>query len=166
MAIIVLNVLGYCRSTVGGYDVWQPPQTTPSPPPPPPQPSPSSRRQLLMMLQQPQLQSRGVVGTTINRMNYQAAIDCLASVATRLDEDGEDEGEDDLLLLLRVGCYSVAGQLTGTIPVRRPHVRELGERVAALVLRLLTKRVHVRFEYAADLDPPRSVVGHCRPAVK
>lgn len=130
MSTASLNVLGFCHSTkVGGYDVW-------------------------MAGEPALLQSRGVAGTTINMMNFQAVHDCLAHTLASLDAPEELE--------LCVGCYSVVGQLTGRIPARRPHVRDMCDRIATLV-RACAPRTVVRFQYAPDLDPPRCVVGHRRP---
>lgn len=57
-----LNVLGYCRSTVGGYDVWVPGEPAPA-----------------------LLQLRDVANTSINRMNYLAVHDCLLHVRAAID---------------------------------------------------------------------------------
>jgi len=129
MSAATLNVLGFCRSTVGGYDVW------------------TSGDSALM-------RRRNVAGTTINRMNYQAVYDCLVHVLASIDAPQQLE--------LRIGCYSVVGQLTGCIPARLAHVRDMCGRITDLV-RECAPRTEVRFQYAPDLDPPRCLVGHCRP---
>lgn len=132
----VLNVLGFCRAGVGGYDVWLP----------------GAARSLL--------RREGVLGgATINKMNFLAVLDYLQA----LIDSNDDAIPTSSTLELHIGCFAVAGLLSGDIPRRRPHVRDMCDRIGALVLALATRYPLVRFVYVRGLDPPRTLVGHSRP---
>lgn len=140
-----MNVLGFCRAGVGGYDVWAPGA-----------PTALLRRE------------RVLGGSTINRMNFQAVLDCLQFLASDEQHSSSTTSGDDVatMLELRIGCFAVAGLLAGDIPRRRPHVRDMCDRIAALALELAPRYPVVRFVYARGLDPPRTLVGHGRPEKK
>lgn len=136
----VLNVLGFCRAGVGGYDVWQP----------------GAARSLL--------RREGVLGgATINKMNFLAVLDCLQALVNSNDDDDDDATITSSTLELHIGCFAVAGLLSGDIPRRRPHVRDMCDRIGALALALAPRYPLVRFVYVRGLDPPRTLVGHSRP---
>lgn len=148
--MMIVNVLGYCRSTVGGFDVWVPGAEAP-----------------LRAL-------RGAPATTINLMNFAAAEAALewfadrwaaaAAAATISPEmDGEERRRRPPRIELRVGCFAVAGLLSGRVPARAPHVVERCERFAALCRARLPVGAEVRVVYVRGLDPPRELVGHRRP---
>ena len=133
----VLNVLGFCRAGVGGYDVWQP----------------GAARSLL--------RREGVLGgATINKMNFLAVLDCLQAL---VDSNDNDATITSSTLELHSGCVAVAGLLSGDIPRRRPHVRDMCDRIGALALALAPRYPRVRFVYVRSRGPPRKLVGHSRP---
>jgi hypothetical protein len=142
-----MNVLGYCRSTVGGFDVWAPGAAAP-----------------LCAL-------RGALATSINRMNFaatEAALEWFADhwamyAARSAAASEEEEHRPPPLIELRVGCFAVAGLLSGRVPARAPHVIAMCERFAALRSARLPAGAEVRVVYVRGLDPPRELVGHRRP---
>jgi hypothetical protein len=135
------NVLGFCRAGVGGYDVWTPGAATAL------------------------IRREGVLGgATINRMNFQAVLDYLQLLVAQQQQNEKADGA--AILELHIGCFAVAGLLSGAIPRRRTHVRDICDRVGALVLALAPRFPVVRFIYTRGLDPPRTLVGHARPDKK
>lgn len=141
-----LNVLGYCRSTVGGFDVW--PQGAAA----------------------PVCSLRGAPATTINLMNFAAAEAALEWLADRCWTESvraaTGAGATPPQIELRVGCFAVAGLLSGRVPARKPHVIARCERFAALRHARLPAGAEVRVVYVRGLDPPRELVGHRRPLLR
>ena len=121
------HVLGYCRSTVGGHDVWDPAD-----------PASGLRLQL-----------RSVPRTSINLMNYRAVLDLLRLLLLL-------EAPPPPRIELRVGCYAVVQQLNGDMPVRAPHVRDAIRDIRAAQSALFDARgsVVARVAYVRDIVPP------------
>jgi len=86
-------ILGYCRSTVGGYDVWSNDPTDPC---------------LWHNLQ------RNIPNTSINAMNYMAVVDCLDHILDMVEYSHEYTNlEARPHVYIQCGCFMVCQQLNG-----------------------------------------------------
>lgn len=126
-------VLGYCRSTFGGFDVWK---------------VGADGEEYAVGMR------RMVSDSTINKMNYEGLLFCLESIRDEAVGRGEAAANAaPVQISVWCGCFLVCKHLSGGYQsaVLRPYfalVRQLLDELTAL-------RVTVTCEYVPDLCVPK-----------
>lgn len=125
------NVYGYCRSTVGGYYIWEtnePKNCIPY-----------------------KCSEIDIPSTSINVMNYTAMIKCLHYIDS-LDvyNSFPISFEFRPKLMIRCGCFIVCQQLNGKM--KGMALKEWRD-VAMCILAKLTQRLNITIQYDPDMVP-------------
>jgi len=121
---------GYCRSTVGGYDIWE-----------------SETTHILNHI----IKCSNICSTSINVMNYTAVIECLSHINNMTEYTHEYANMDARPRVNIVcGCFMVCQQLNKTMQSNA--LKSMYLECEQLV-NILYKRVCIKFVYDQYLVP-------------
>lgn len=130
------RVLGYCRSTVGGYDIWE-------------------YNGLESTMCSWFIKQRNVADTSINVMNYMAVIKCLEHINDMTEYMHEYINLDARPRIeIICGCFMVCQQLNGTM--QSSALKQLHQQCNRLINHI-SLRINVTFVYDSNLIPPKYV---------